>query len=244
LSEVYYRYHRENLKTLLSKKNKNSEKSNVFSWDGHTGEMADFLSERNSFEHNIGFCCSPMVNSYFSMLENLLVLLSIFQGWIKDKDSVMNYSKATLQDKRKELFDCTNKQENLLCQRIFSDKDSIYNKVRNDFSHGLTPEKMFLVPYEEIGFAFPYNPQSYLQSVHKNHLPNRAPITFEDAENIIKDFDNLDKLINNKFFYSMELIKLGVDPNVDFIELYKKINNEQSLAGYRVQIIEDDNLYY
>lgn len=171
-----------------------------------------------------------MLDSYFSYLEHLLVLLLPFQDFSHDKDDLARLMSSDWTTKYNRIF---KPQDNPVFMKHYKNLKEIKEKYRNTFAHGGFEKQgasLFVqIPY--IGYI-PVTLSNHSKSISFSMFPVRDT----DYSQICNLFDEFEKHLNvGDYRRKMEIIKSGLDIyfESDIIEEYNTaLESDENLKEF------------
>lgn len=173
--------------------------------DGTAQTVDVFKPEREGF-----FFGSAAIDSYFSWLEHILVLILPFVGYDPSSDNLVEFIRGSWSDKLKKVW-CLNSDKEL--KSLYDALHEIKERFRNPLAHGGFEKSGTSLGVHMQGLgAIPFRLSRFTESIHYGVFPLKDA-SFDEACDL---FDKVDvKLRNGSTRYGMKFVESGLDVAFD-----------------------------
>ena len=217
-----YQFFRKKSKEIYSRIDK-KQKAMKKGADFHS--VTKMISYKNKSEREAAYYTIAMLDSYFSRLEHLLVLILPFLGFDHTKDNLVQLMSSTWSYKYKRVFKLRDDKK---AKNLYERLASVKEKYRNTITHGDFEKGGASLYFHLIEFgAIPVRMSGFKDSIYYSFLP----ITLDSYKQICDLLDEVDDLlITGKTKYGVMFAKSGLDVAFD----------EKSLSAYSKAMKSDD----
>ena len=221
-----YLYFRNSAKKAFQRP---TPESKIISYDKNrnpTGWRCDITkNKREGF-----FNTTAMVDSFFSRLEHLLILLLPFRDYNHKKDSLIGLIDADWGRKYKRIFDVNDDKK---AKHYYDRLISIKEKFRNTLSHGFFEKNGASLFFHMEGLgAIPCHLSSFTKSIHYSFYP----IEYESFKEICQEFDRFDRYLRDDIAaFGFKYIESGLNiafDNRSIIDYKNAMNSEATFNDY------------
>jgi len=187
--------------------------------------VTTMINYKTKSEREAAYYTIAMLDSYFSRLEHLLVLILPFLGFDHAKDNLAQLMSATWRDKYKRVFNLSSDQK---ANNIYERLTSVKEKYRNTITHGDFEKGGASLYFHLPKFgAIPVRMSSFKDSIYYSFLP----ITLDSYQQICDLLDEVDDFLKTgKTKYGVTFAEAGLDVAFD----------KESLTEYSKAMKSDD----
>jgi len=229
----FYNFYRKQTNKIITKIDKNKPKQIVglidfLNNDSKRKKKGGTISLFMEEEKILPKYCFPMMLSFFSLLEFLLVVFFCFNIAKLNCQKLDEFRYKEWDEKFKAIFDLKNRT----ISRIYSELKNIKKRYRNPLTHGFLGKPSFLVFSPWLGII-PFSYKNLKDSLYYGFIE----IEKDEAIKILKTFDDFINFItkNDPFRYYIIFLRSGLTIPAnkgDIRFLKKKMNDLRTLKQY------------